>query len=218
MTALTQVLRPGPAPLITHYDLSTGERVELSATTAANWVAKTAGFLTLDLDAEPDTRVRLGLPTHWLRFVWLLACWNAGAAVVDAGADIAVSGPDLVANEEVKVACSLLPLGARFRIPPEGFLDMAAEVPGHSDVFVPFDPPCDTTLAIDLGGRALTHAQLVAAVEPSSERLLLCPGSLTRDLEALLSACLGGGSLVTVVGATEADLHRIAEQERTYGR
>ena len=28
-------------PLLTYYDISTGERVELSGTTTANWVAKT---------------------------------------------------------------------------------------------------------------------------------------------------------------------------------
>ena len=32
-------------PLVTHYDDSTGERVELSATTLDNWVAKTANLL-----------------------------------------------------------------------------------------------------------------------------------------------------------------------------
>ena len=33
------VRRDAAAPLVTHYDDATGERVELSATTLANWVA-----------------------------------------------------------------------------------------------------------------------------------------------------------------------------------
>ncbi|MFN4091190.1 MAG: TIGR03089 family protein, partial [Alphaproteobacteria bacterium] len=36
-------------PLITFYDEATGERVELSVTTYANWVAKTASLLVEEL-------------------------------------------------------------------------------------------------------------------------------------------------------------------------
>ena len=75
-------------PLVTHYDDSTGERVELSAVTTANWVAKTANLLVDDLDAGPGTRVRVGLPTHWLRVVWLLSTWAVGGVVTDRGADV----------------------------------------------------------------------------------------------------------------------------------
>ena len=132
---------PDPAsPFLTYYDDGTGERVELSGVTTANWVAKTSNFLVDDLEAEPGTRVRLGLPSHWLRFVWMLSCWSVGAAVVESDADIGLSGPDLVADEPVRVAASLRPLGGRFAEPPAGFLDIGAEVPPHGDVFVPIDP------------------------------------------------------------------------------
>ena len=68
---------PDPArPFLTYYDDATGERVELSGVTTANWVAKTSNFLVDDLEAEPGTRIRLGLPSHWLRFVWVLSCWS----------------------------------------------------------------------------------------------------------------------------------------------
>ena len=44
---------PTPArPLVTFYDDATGERVELSVATYANWVAKTAGLAQDELDAR----------------------------------------------------------------------------------------------------------------------------------------------------------------------
>ncbi|NEB75744.1 TIGR03089 family protein, partial [Streptomyces sp. SID14478] len=46
-------------PLVTFYDDATGERVELSVATFANWVAKTANLLQGDLNAEPGDRVAL---------------------------------------------------------------------------------------------------------------------------------------------------------------
>jgi uncharacterized protein (TIGR03089 family) len=206
---------PDPArPFLTYYDDVTGERVELSGVTTANWVAKTSNFLVDDLEAEPGTRVRLGLPSHWLRFVWALSCWSVGAAVVDTGADIGVSGPDLGADEPVRLAASLRPLGGRFTEPPAGFLDLGAEVPPHGDVFVALDPPGPDTLALDLDGRRATQAELTTAIEPSTERVLVEPGPLPRDVDLLVAAGLGGGSLVVVAHASTETIGRLAEQER----
>lgn len=206
---------PDPArPFLTYYDDGTGERVELSGVTTANWVAKTSNFLVDDLEAEPGTRVRVGLPSHWLRFVWMLSCWSVGAAVVETDADIGLSGPELVADEPVRVAASLRPLGARFAETPAGFLDIGADVPAHGDVFVPIDPPGPDTLAIDLDGRRATQAELATAAEPSDERLLVVPGPLRRDVDLIVAAGLGGGSLVIVANASEETIGRLAEQER----
>ena len=205
-------------PFLTYYDDGTGERVELSGVTTANWVAKTSNFLVDDLEAEPGTRVRLGVPSHWLRFVWMLSCWSVGAAVVDADADIGLSGPELAADEPVRVAASLRPLGARFADPPAGFLDIGAEVPSHGDVFVPIDPPGPDTLALDVEGRRVTQAELTSSIEPSGERLLVAPGPVGRDVELLVAAGLGGGSLVVVANASEETIGRLAEQERAQVR
>ena len=49
--ALAATLRTDPGrPLVTFYDDATGERVELSVATYANWVAKTAGLVQDELD------------------------------------------------------------------------------------------------------------------------------------------------------------------------
>ena len=218
---------PDPSrPFLTYYDESTGERVELSGVTAANWVAKTSNFLVDDLDVEPGTRIRIGLPSHWLRFVWVLSCWSVGAAVVDVNADIGLSGPDLVADEPVRLAASLRPLGGRFAEPPTGFLDLGAEVPPHGDVFVALDPPTPETLALDLDGRRATQTELAGSTEPSAERLLVEPGPLSRDVDLVVATGLGGGSLVVVAagggagpgaansGVSPDVIGRLAEQER----
>ncbi len=215
MRTLDQLLggvRDASRPLLTYYDLSTGERVELSGTTTANWVAKTSNFLVDDLDADVSTRIRIGLPTHWLRFVWILSAWNVGAAVVDTDADIGLSGPELIAAERHRVAASLRPLGGRFLSEPEGFLDLGAEVPGHGDHFFAAESPTPETLAIEMQGAGRTHADLLAST-PDSRRIIVESGPVERDAELIAAACLGGGSLVVVMSATPVGIVRVAEQE-----
>ncbi len=211
---LPAVREPG-RPLLTWDDRGTGERVELSATTTANWVAKTSSLLVDELDVEPGTRVRVGLPTHWLRFVWLLSCWSVGAVVAEHDAAVGVSGPELQGDEPVRLAASLRPLGGRFVEPPVGFVDLATVVPGQPDVFVPLDPPTPSSPAVDLEATgALDHAALLAACPPDPRRLAVRPGSLDRDVRRLVSALRGGGSVVVVAGADDDVLARVAEQER----
>lgn len=199
-------------PLLTYYDMSTGERVELSGTTTANWVAKTSNFLVDELDADTMSRIRIGVPTHWLRFVWILSAWSVGAAVVDSGADIGLSGPELEADERHRVAASLRPLGGRFASPPQGFLDLGAEVQGHGDHFFASDPPTPQTLAIEVDGVRRTHAELLT-IAGNADRIAVEPGTIERDAQLIAAACLGGGSLVAVTSATPTDLARVAEQE-----
>ncbi len=212
-TTLATALVPSPAPVVTYYDISTGERVELSGVTLANWVAKVANLLVEELDTERGTRIRIGLPSHWLRFVWLLGAWRVGAVVTDHDAQIGLSGPELEADEPVRLAASLRPLGGRFPTEPEGFLDVAVHVPSSPDVFVDVDPPAADDLALDLTGVTATHADLLATA-PVSERLLSVPRSLAEDARALAAALAGGGSLVVVSGGDEEALDRVARQER----
>ena len=73
--------RPGD-PLVTFYDEATGERTELSVTTYANWVAKTASLLLDELGLERGDRLLVDLPAHWLGPVVLGSAWTAGLEVV----------------------------------------------------------------------------------------------------------------------------------------
>jgi len=211
---LPAVREPG-RPLLTWDDRATGERVELSATTTANWVAKTASLLVDELDAEIGTRIRIGLPSHWLRFVWLLSSWTVGAVVVDRDADIGVSGPDLVGDEPVRLAASLRPLGGPFVTPPDGFVDLATVVPAQPDVFTPLETPTARTPALDLDATgAQDHGALHELGAPDDRRLLVEPGPLHRDALLLVRALRGGGSLLIVAGADPDELSRVARQER----
>lgn len=151
-------------PLVTYYDDATGERVEFSARTLDNWVAKTANFLVDGLDAEPGERVVLALPPHWQTVVWLLACWSAGlvAVPVDRPAfapDVEPAGAAdaylLAVSEQLLpqvpgdtparevTGLSLHSLGGPLRDRPPGVIDYADEVRGYGDLFVPPDGPVD---------------------------------------------------------------------------
>ncbi len=208
---------------MTYYDVDTGERTELSGATTRNWVAKVSSLLVDELDAEPGTRLWLGLPTHWQRCVWLLAAWNVGALLVDSDADIVVTGPDLDLGTSTdaphRLASALLPFGVPFPTAPVGFVDLGAALPGQPDAFVPYVRPTDGDPATEFGTHVRTRAEVVAALTPSGERLLLTPGPVSRDLDAVVAALIGGGSIVLVSGGSrgaleQADLDRLAHQER----
>ncbi|MFF2509180.1 TIGR03089 family protein [Streptomyces sp. NPDC058067] len=223
-------------PLVTFYDDATGERVELSVATFANWVAKTANLLQGDLAAQPGDRLALLLPAHWQTAVWLLACASVGV-VADVGgdpaaADLVVSGPDSLdaarACSGERVALALRPLGGRFPQPPEGFADYAVEVPGQGDRFAPFAPVDPEEPALVVAGAELTGAEVVEKARadatdlgltgPGSRLLSGLPYDTWRGLSAGLYAPLAtGGSVVLcrhLDGLGEESLAKRVENER----
>lgn len=207
----------GPGrPFVTYYDVATGERTELSGTTTANWVAKTANLLVDELDAEPGARIEVALPTHWLRTVWILATWAVGGTIVDARGDVFVAGPDTVAHPspaQHRLASALLPFGAPFPTPPDGFLDLGSVLPAQPDSYFSMDDADPGDPAVDIAGMSQSYADLAAA-PGSQDRLLLTSGALARDVAATLAAARGGGSMVLVSDATPQDLDRLARQEQ----
>ncbi|ANS65670.1 hypothetical protein SLINC_3446 [Streptomyces lincolnensis] len=173
-------------PLVTFYDDATGERVELSVATFANWVAKTSNLLQSDLAAAPGDRVALLLPAHWQTAVWLLACSSVGV-IADVGgdagaADVVVSGPDsldaALACSGERVALALRPLGGRFPQAPSGFADYAVEVPSQGDRFAPFAPVDPEEPALIVAGREFSAAEVVDRARAEAPGLgLTGPGS-----------------------------------------
>ncbi|MFF2654742.1 TIGR03089 family protein [Streptomyces sp. NPDC058045] len=212
-------------PLVTYYDDATGERVELSVATFANWVSKTANLLQGDLAAAPGDRVALLLPAHWQTAVWLLACSSVGViADMDgdpAAADLVVAGPDALdaarACTGERVALALRPLGGRFPQPPDGFLDFAVEVPGQGDRFAPYAPvdaedPALIVAGAELSGaevteRALGDAPDLGLTGPGARLLSMLPYDTWAGLSAGLFAPLAAGA--SVVLCRHAD--RLAE-------
>ncbi|MFF3767928.1 TIGR03089 family protein [Streptomyces sp. NPDC001922] len=213
---LRSALAADPArPLVTFYDDATGERVELSVATFANWVAKTANLLQDDLGAEPGDRLALLLPAHWQTAVWVLACSSTGV-VADLGgdpgaADLVVSGPDTLDRARAcrgeRVALALRPLGGRFPETPAGFADYAVEVPSQGDRFAPYAPVDPDSPALAFAGSGeLTGAGTVEraradaaarGLTPVSRQLSGLPYDSWDGLSAgLLAPLAAGGSVV----------------------
>jgi uncharacterized protein (TIGR03089 family) len=230
---LDSVLAAEPArPLLTFYDDATGERVELSAATFANWVAKTANLLQGDLAAEPGDRLALLLPAHWQTAVWLIACSAAGVVAQiggdPSGADLAVAGPGTLEAARActgeRVALSLRPMGGRFPQPPEGFLDYALEVPGQGDRFAPFAPVTAGAPALVLpDGTELTGAQTVERARADArERGLQTDSRLLSELPydgwdglsaGLLAPLAAGASVVLCPELGRLDPASLAQRE-----
>lgn len=213
---LRSALAADPArPLVTFYDDATGERIELSVATFANWVAKTANLLQNELSAEPGERVALLLPAHWQTAVWLLACSSVGV-VADVGgdpgaADHVVAGPGEfeagLACSGDRVALSLAPLGRRFPTPPAGYADYAVEVPTQGDRFQAYAPVDPEVAALIVAGAEFTSAEVVERARadatalgltgPGSRILSALPYDTWEGLSAgLYSALATGGSVV----------------------
>ncbi len=229
---LARQLRSNPGrPLVTYYDEITGERVELSVTTYANWVAKASSLLVDEHDLERGDSLRIDLPPHWLSLVFLGAAWNAGLVVTDAGSpDAVICGPDSLArwapeaDERPTLACSLLPLGVRFSAPlPAGVHDVGLEVWGQPDGWGPYDPPTADDPATSWGGVETTQEELWAAAAGASlsrgDRLISETDPASPPGTASLCEPLScGGSLVLVAHAAPDRLEAIAVAERAMGR
>ncbi len=239
---LTAALRRNAAaPLFTQYDDATGERVELSGTTLANWVAKTANLLQDEFDIGPGSTVALALPVHWQTAAVLLAVWSCGATVLDTAtedegrlseADVVLAAQDrlpaleddLPEDAAELLGLSLHPLGLGMA----GYIgparDFAIEVRAHGDFFSPYEPPDPAGVGLRLGGLELTLAGLGAAAAELAGRLGIAEGEriLLDERVAdeagpvawLLAPLAAGASLVLVRNPVVETLPRRAADER----
>lgn len=191
-------------PLLTFYDDATGERVELSVASTANWAAKTASLLADGFGAEPGERVAVRLPLHWRTAVVLLGCWQAGLTVTDDPADVPVAfaAPDdldWTAGVAEVCAVSLAAFGTPPADPPAGTTDYAAEVAGYADRF-----PARSLAgpALVLGGQPVGADALLAAardgrVPPGARVLTTLPfDTVDGVLAGLVGPLAVGGSVV----------------------
>jgi uncharacterized protein (TIGR03089 family) len=223
MSLLAAALRRDSArPLVTFYDLDAGGRVELSAATFDNWVAKTAGLLRDDLGVEPGTVVSVVLPAHWLGLVWVQAVWTAGARLAleplaDAAVAVrAVAEPASTGAGEL-VVVNTAPLGGPAGAAvPAGALDYGRDVLAQPDRFVPMAEPATDALLDDL----LAQAERRASTLGRQARLLVTAERVDPPAvrDGLLVPLLLDGSVVLVRGAAAAAapdrLPAIATDER----
>lgn len=238
MTTFAEVLavqlrRDPGRPLLTFYDHATDERVELSVTTYANWVAKASGLLTDVADLERGMSLRVDLPPHWLAPVFLGAAWTVGLRVTTSDdSDAVVCGPDglgawaPLAPRVPVLACSLRPLGVRFAEPlPAGVLDVGVEIWAQPDGFTAWDPPTGDDPATDelsqgelfdptndltaaVGSSLTDGGRLLSVADPAS------PPGMATFTEPLRR----GGSLVLVRNPDPARLDGVYDAERATAR
>ena len=221
---LDPMLRADPVgPRITHYDDATGERIELSAVTLANWAAKTGNLLRDELGAGPGSRVAVLLPAHWQTAAVLFGAWWIGAEVVfGSDADIALCTVDRLDEADATGATevAVLSLDAFGRSVPDlpiGVTDYATAVRVHGDQIAGEQRP---GLAFD--GRSveqvLDGCQKSAAAQglTDGDRVLsTAPWDSADDvIDGLLSVLSVGGSLVYVANPDPAALARKIETEK----
>ena len=219
------MLRADPVgPRITYYDDTSGERIELSGVTLANWAAKTGNLLRDELGAGPASRVAILLPAHWQTAAVLFGVWWIGAeAVLDGAADIALctaerldEADDAVSGGEVAVL-SLDPFGRPAPDVPIGVTDYATAVRVHGDQIVPEGRPGPA-----LAGRSVD--EVLAACETSaatrgltsSDRVLSTASWAGPDelVDGLLSVLAVGASLVQVANPDPTAMQRRIETEK----
>jgi uncharacterized protein (TIGR03089 family) len=226
------VTRDGSRPLITQL-WAGGQRAELSCRTFENNVAKASNLLQDDADAGPDSTVLLQLPVHWQTSVWLTACALVGVRVQAVEVNTkAVSDEPIAAFVDETHAhqnfpyptyvVSLHPLGLPAGDIPAGTIDLAREVRGFSDVFVPYSVTDAHTPWLALGGELLTQGQaLERAVELAhscgleEHGRLLVTGALTASTALALSAMPLAVNASIVINSDEtADLDTIISVEK----
>jgi len=212
----------GSAPLFTFYDLDSGARTELSATSLSNWVDKTSNLLEDELGVGGGEVISMPLaaeaPGHWLTAVWQLACWQVGLVVDVSNPPLpaaVVTGRQWQGHAAREVfACALHPLGFGFGEPlPDGVRDYAVEVRSHADQFFGPPPAAAATAWVD-AERSLSQADLISAEGLPARRLVSVgePWATCRD--GVITALVTGGSAVVVVGGDTDQITRIADSER----
>jgi hypothetical protein len=172
----TELRRDGTRPFITAYD---GERhrVELSITTTANWVAKTAGYLEDEIGIGPGDPMTVEPTLHWLTAIVILAGWAVGAEV------------HLDASPEAElVDVPLDPMGAAF----------SRLVAAYPDSYLPVSPSGEAELAaapqVPAGARLLTTEALnssgtaLGLLAPLAAGGSVVYASAANDLESISAA------------------------------
>jgi uncharacterized protein (TIGR03089 family) len=226
---LDPLLAADPAgPRITYYDDATGERIELSTVTMANWAAKTANLLRDEMGAGPGTRVAVLLPAHWQTAAVLFGIWWVGGEVSlnggsDNPADIALctrdrldEADDAVSGGEVAVL-SLDPFGKPVADLPVGVTDYATAVRVHGDQIVPERFP-GPALAGQSVAEVLAAAQNAAAAQGFTARdrvLSTAPwGTPDELISNLIAVFAAGASLVQVANPDPGAQDRRRETEK----
>ncbi|GFG51725.1 TIGR03089 family protein [Mycolicibacterium agri] len=212
-------------PRITYYDDATGERIELSTATLANWAAKTANLLRDELGAGPGSRVAVLLPAHWQTAAVLFGIWYIGAqAVLGPGeADVALCTADRLADADAAVGVgeiavlSLDPFGKPVPDLPVGVTDYATAVRVHGDQIIPerHPGPALNGRPVDEVLRAATDSAAVQGLTAQDRVLSTARWDTADELtDNMLAVLAAGASLVYVANPEEGAQQRRRQTEK----
>ena len=147
-------------------------RQEQSVASLAQWAAKGAHLLELDLLLEPGDRLHLDVPASWPAAAVALACWWSGVVLtLDGDAEVAV----VQAGRDAPPGAEVLRVGDRL----DGAYDDTDDTAGAGEPWVravqafPDQPPTPRAggelPALMADGSLRTQAQLLAAVAAGSD-------------------------------------------------
>lgn len=207
MKLLSHLLTDDPAsPRLTVYNESTGARLDFSAQTLDNWVAKIANFLEEEL--EIDEAISIQLPPTWQAAVIALGSLAAGPrysfgplddaqAVFNDHAQELPDGVDLVMVNDDPFGRGVEETGGEL---PVGAIDFGPTVRFYGDQYFG-----ETTALPELINTDLAPQRYLSTGWKNDEEFR----------RAVLEPLAAGGSAVIVTGpATPERLDAIAEAER----
>lgn len=228
--ALLARIKADPAsPLLTYRDLGSGERMELSAASLGNAIAKTAGMLRDEFDAQPGDVVGVHLPLHWQRIVWLGACAATGTVFAPSAppeeCDICVfdrAHAHLAGYAAEDVIVSLAPFG----LPeadgaPAGVTEAAVAMRAHPDVFVPHTPPADTMALVRTEDGEMSQSEVMHAAGHAltqrgvavGERFAVFESDPLADILGLAGPLVAESGAVLVTNAASAGIDAVLAEE-----
>jgi acyl-coenzyme A synthetase/AMP-(fatty) acid ligase len=194
-----ELRRDAARPFLTWYDDATGERIELSVATIANWAAKTANALADEYGLEPGDAVRLSPADHWLSPVVAFGAWTLGVRVnLDDRDHVAVSLP----GDPAEFTASVLPQPDALTTAPASPVAAALRCAGR------------TWAADALAAAAKRAADLHDVTNGARILSTLSLDSLVGMDASLLVPLAAGGSVVWCVNADESRLADRAATER----
>ncbi|MBK4160896.1 TIGR03089 family protein [Corynebacterium macginleyi] len=219
MELLAHLLNADAAtPRLTVYDESTGARMDFSAQTLDNWVAKIANMLEEELDLEPDSTIVIDVPTSWQAAVIALGSLAAGTTF-EFGESTALA--DVVFTSPARY------LAAQERQPQADIVLISDDPFGRGIVESGGDLPAG---AIDFGptvrfygdqyfGETQPLPEVIAPPETAERLLSTGWNDKTSFTRAVLEPLAAGGSAVVVAGLCPASrLDAIAANEKVTAR
>lgn len=213
-------------PRITFYDDATGERIELSTVTLANWAAKTANLLRDELGAGPGSRVAVLLPAHWQSAAVYFGIWWVGAEVAlerTGDAEIALCTADRLDEADAAApmgeiaVLSLDPFGKPVPDLAIGLTDYATAVRVHGDQIVPerHPGPALDGRSVDEVLAGASESARAQGLTPEDRVMSSRPWSTATELtDNLLAVFAAGASLVQVANPDPAALDRRRQTEK----